>query len=124
MNSPGLVSNVDHVYKISSYSPLTLFAFATEIIHLDNNNFRGSIPANVWTKVTRLTELHLHNNDFVGELPSMMGMLKDMSKSIAVSFSSLCFRINRNSDQFILHLAVQNPSSLAKTNLMVPFQGS
>ena len=51
-----------------------------EILHLDNNNFRGTLPSAIFSKVTRLTELHLSSNEFDGHLSTRMGKLRDLSE--------------------------------------------
>jgi hypothetical protein len=47
---------------------------------LGGNNLRGELPANIFAKVTRLTELDIGKNEFEGQLPTTVGNLKDMSK--------------------------------------------
>lgn len=58
-----------------------------EKLILSKNKLGGTIPENIFRRVTRLTELILYENDFAGQLPSSVGNLKDIRKySLLVTF--------------------------------------
>ena len=51
--------------------------FIAEKLLLNDMNLRGSIPSEIFQRVTRLIEVSMYNNDFTGQLPSEIGLLKD-----------------------------------------------
>jgi Leucine-rich repeat (LRR) protein len=49
-----------------------------EKLNLFHMNLRGTIPENIFTKVTRLLELDLQGNDLTGQIPTTVSHLKDI----------------------------------------------
>jgi Leucine rich repeat len=52
--------------------------YCAEKLNLFHMNLRGTIPANIFTHVTRLTELDLQGNELTGPIPTTLGYLKDI----------------------------------------------
>jgi len=61
-----------------SHSVFNCFYHKIELMILGELNLRGNIPAEIFKKVTRLTELVLTDNHLTGQIPTSIGHLKDL----------------------------------------------
>jgi hypothetical protein len=129
-----------YCHHSSSYLPPCLcfvHFHHSEILLLDNNNFRGALPGEIFFRVNRLTELHLSANEFDGTLPTSLGRLKDLSKYIYIYILLLCRSTEETmlgviwhissfcsdyKNVFWLHTILQNHCGWTTTSSLVRFR--
>lgn len=85
-------------------------------LHLDNNNFTGPLPPDMFQAKSGFEELYLQNNNFSGEIPEGLGEMNKMSELLLYGNPELTGDINdicRNFDTGLLSVVQVDKANVA-----------